>query len=81
MSEYIGERDKFNNEIKEGDLVLTDEGGWKGEVVRFEHKGPEDINGAAYDPPIPWVLKDGNIGFCLEPEWSECTVLGRASGK
>lgn len=61
VGQWIGEYDSKNVEIYEGDILLTDEAGWTGQVV-FDRSR--------------FILVDNNAGFSTEPNWHKCEVIG-----
>jgi uncharacterized phage protein (TIGR01671 family) len=59
--QYIDVVDKNGNEIYEGDIILTDEAGWKG-YVRFDNS--------------IFFLEDFKDGFSSYVSWDRCEILG-----
>jgi len=54
-------KDKAGRLIYEGDILETDEAGWKGVVVFGEGR---------------FSLEDSKGGFSAEPNWSGCKIIG-----
>ena len=59
--QYIDAVDRNGNEIYEGDIILTDEAGWKG-YVRFDNS--------------IFFLEDFKDGFSSYVSWDRCKILG-----
>ena len=71
-------KDKNNTPIKEGDIVLTDEAGWKGTAVKYGDyyivdKFSKEENLFAET----LVLIDDKGGFSLQPNWKNCERKGK----
>jgi len=60
---YIGFKDKNGKEIYENDLVITDEDGWVGKVVK---EGKDYI---CVDP------RPDHFGFATECKWKKYEVI------
>lgn len=62
--------DKNGIEIKPGQVVLTDEAGWKGDVVANNNPGEY----VEFDPFC--LLGDNEMGgFSFDVNWSKCEVI------
>lgn len=61
VGQFIGELDKNLKEIHEGDIVKTNEGNWKGEVI-FR-------NGM-------FMVVDNSGGYSCHCDWDEFEVIG-----
>ena len=56
----IGQKDKNGVEINVGDWLLTNEAGWRGQVVDIGNK---------------YILEDSHGGFSSEPDWDQCEII------
>ena len=62
--QFTGLLDRNGREVWEGDILLTDEGGWIAQV--------DFVRGC-------FVLQNHTVkmgGFSVEPNWEECEVIG-----
>lgn len=61
VQECIGCKDRDGKFIFEGDILETDEAGWKGVVVFGDGR---------------FSLEDSNGGFSAMPSWDGCKIIG-----
>ena len=61
VSQYIGVKDNKKKKIYNGDILETNEAGWKAKVV-YKYGG--------------FILVDNPGGFSVEPQWNKCKIIG-----